>query len=94
MPDMTDITRMVRTRSDCADVSAQLDWQMKSSHTEPAKECVTEEMVESEAATTAETKSPVRPGDFDNTCKVGQSVEVNSLSDVKYLRREVKNCLF
>ena len=70
MPDMTDITRMVRTRSDCEDVSAHLDWQMKSSHTEAAKECVTEEMVESEAAATAATKRPVRPGAFDNTCKV------------------------
>ena len=70
MPEINDMTRMVRTRSDCADVSAQLDWQMKSSHTEAAKECVTEEMVESEAAATADTKRPVRPGAFDNTCKV------------------------
>jgi hypothetical protein len=40
---------------------------MKSSHTEAAKECVTEEMVESEAAATADTKRPVRPGAFDKT---------------------------
>ena len=39
----------------------------KSSHTEAAKECVTEEMVRSEAAATADTKRPVMPGAFENT---------------------------
>ena len=43
---------------------------MKSSHTEAARECVTEEMVDSDAATTAETRRAVRPGVFDNTYKV------------------------
>ena len=43
---------------------------MKSSHTKAAKECVTEEIVESETATIADTKRPVRPGAFDNTWKV------------------------
>ena len=48
-------TWMARTDSDCEVVSAQLDWSMKSSHTKAAKECDTEERVDREAATTADT---------------------------------------